>query len=534
MIKQEYVNIKINNKSEVYRYSKLGYNPVFGTDLEIKISDLPMSSSFIILATCDICENDKEISYKRYNITTSNQTDLYTCSQKCSRVKNKRTLLEKYGVDNISKLEEIKNKKVDTCRTNFGVDYPQQCNDILQRSLNTKELKYGDRNWNNPNKMKETNLLKYGFEYAQQSPDIIRKQIETMYLNQYPNMLKRYESFKIIDYKENGEMTLKCDNEKDHNFDIFYKLLWNRSKRNSTLCTICNPIDKNISGVEISLLGFIKSKYSGEIITTDRSVISPYELDIFLPELKIAFEFNGLYWHSDEHKDKNYHLMKTNMCEEKGISLIHIWEDDWVYKQDIIKSIILNKIGLSENKIYARNCHIEELDPKTSKKFLDENHLQGNINASIKIGLFYNKELISIMTFGKSRSPLRTNLLEEEYEMYRFCNKINHNIVGGMSKLLKYFIKNYKPKSIISYADRSISVGNSYEKLGFIKEGNTLPGYHWIVDGIRTYRYNWRKDKLVKMGFDSNKTEDEIMKEMGNSKIWNPGNIKYKMKLNYE
>jgi len=118
-----------------------------------------------------------------------------------------------------------------------------------------------------------------------------------------------------------------------------------------------------------------------------------------------------------------------------------------------------------------------------------------------------------------------------EYELLRFCNKLNTNVIGGASKLFKYFINNYKPVEITTYADRSISQGKLYKILGFELQGKTQPNYYYIIDGIRCHRFNYRKDKLIKQGFDSNKTEHEIMIEQKIFRIYDSGNLKYKIKI---
>jgi len=292
-------------------------------------------------------------------------------------------------------------------------------------------------------------------------------------------------------------------------------------------CPKCQHI---ISSYEKDLLNFIKKHYSGKIITNERSILSNNkELDIYLPDLKLAFEFNGLYWHSELYTNKNSHLNKTKECESKGIHLIHIYEDDWVYKQKIVKSRILNLLGCSE-KIYARKTIIKEVTYKASKIFLEKNHLQGNCMSKIRIGLYFQKELVALMTFGKLRKNLGQTHHEKSFELLRFCNKINTTVVGGANKLFKYFISNFNPKQIISYADRSWTMNNNnnlYNRLNFKQVKVTLPNYHYIVNKTRKNRFLFRKDCLIKQGFDSAKTEHQIMFEQNIFRIYNSGNIKF-------
>jgi hypothetical protein len=193
--------------------------------------------------------------------------------------------------------------------------------------------------------------------------------------------------------------------------------------------------------------------------------------------------------------------------------------------------MILNKLGKTPNKIYARKTSIKEInDNKLVKDFLNNNHLQGYIASSIKIGLYYNDELVSLMTFGKGRVALGSRNYNG-YELLRFCSKLNTNVLGGANKLFKYFIKKYKPQNVISYADRGRSNGLLYEKLGFSLIGYTKPNYYYIVNNVRHHRFNYRKDKLVKDGFDKNKSEHQIMLERKIYRIYDSGNLKYEFKL---
>ena len=268
----------------------------------------------------------------------------------------------------------------------------------------------------------------------------------------------------------------------------------------------------------------------GYIMNDTRKIIPPLELDIYIPSHKLAIEYNGVYWHSEEYKPNDYHLNKTIECEKQGIQLIHIFEDEWLFKQDIVKSRLQNILGLTPNKIYARKCEMRETSSRQSKEFLNENHIQGNVNSKIKLGLYYNDELVSLMTFGSLRKVLGNKHNDDSYELLRFCNKLNTTIIGGADKLFKYFIKTYKPIEIISYADRRWSQGNLYEKLGFKFIHNSKPNYFYIINKKREYRFKYRKDVLVKEGYDSSKSERQIMLDRGINRIYDCGNKKYVFK----
>ena len=288
----------------------------------------------------------------------------------------------------------------------------------------------------------------------------------------------------------------------------------------------CNKCTSSISNDEIQINNFIES-LGVDTICSSMSIIKPHQLDIYIPSHNIAIEYNGLYWHSEEFIDKNYHLNKTKLCQEKGIQLIHIFEDEWIYKQDIVKSRLRNILRLTNNKIYARKCIIKEVNSKNSKEFLNTNHIQGFVNSSVRLGLYYNDELVSIMTFGRSR--LGIGQKHDGYELTRFCTKLNLNVIGGADKLLQYFIRNYKPKQIISYADRRWSTGDLYNKLKFIRMHTNKPNYSYIVGKNRIHRFNFRKQKLKEI---NNMSEHEIMLKRGIYRIYDCGTITYKKSFN--
>jgi len=188
------------------------------------------------------------------------------------------------------------------------------------------------------------------------------------------------------------------------------------------------------------------------------------------------------------------------------------------------KSIIKNKLNLIKNKIYARKCVVKEVKSNIARLFLDNNHIQGFIGSKYKIGLYYNNELVSLMTFG-----YRHTNSKKEFELIRFCNKINLNVIGSASKLFKHFLNNYKIDEtyILSYADISLFNGNMYNKLNFKYIHLTKPNYFWVVNNIRHHRFKYNKQKLIKEGFDSNKTEVEIMYELNYYRIYGCGQVRY-------
>ncbi|QPX63106.1 putative homing endonuclease [Campylobacter phage F336] len=278
-----------------------------------------------------------------------------------------------------------------------------------------------------------------------------------------------------------------------------------------TLCPICNP---SISSFEKEM-----SELLGNYIENDYSILGDKELDFYLPDHNLAIECNGDYWHSESNgKDKNYHLDKTERCKEKGIQLLHIFESSWIEKKEIWTSIINNKLGKS-NKIMARKCVIKEVPKTEEKEFLDINHLQGFTGSSICYGLYYQDELVCLMSFGKPRFTGKY-----DWELIRLCTKKNTNVIGGASKLLSYFHKNNKG-SLISYSDRLYSDGSIYLKLGFTFSHYSSPGYYYFKNNKTHSRQQFMKHKLKDKleRFDPNLTESENMKVNGYNRVWDCG-----------
>jgi hypothetical protein len=296
-------------------------------------------------------------------------------------------------------------------------------------------------------------------------------------------------------------------------------------------CETCNPtVPAFVSGEEQALFDFITNEL-GVIngIQGDRTIISPYEIDMLFPDQRIAVEYCGLYWHSEfsSGKDKNYHAEKLKNTNKAGYRLITVFSDEWNTRQEVVKSKLRNIFKKTSQKYHARKLTVHEVNSDDSKRFLDSYHLQGNSSAKINLGLYSDDQLVALMTFSSGRAALNNKSTSGEYELVRFVTN-GSSVVGGASKLLKHFIKTYNPKKIVSYADLRWSEGNVYSTIGFKKVGAPTIGY-WYVDSYqsRHHRYNFTKKQLVADGNDPQLTEWEIMCELGYDRIWDCGHQKF-------
>ena len=492
---------------------------------------------------CPVC--GKNVKFHRFAIGYSR-----CCSNECHSIsketqeKRKSTNIKIWGVENVFQLKETQKKIKQTNLKKYGVENIQQLKETQEKTKQSNLKKYGVENYSQTKefneKFKNTCLNKYGVDSPIKNSEIkgkIKNSINNNYKIKWSKILKlQLDDIVIID----NNVLIKNFCEKHNEFEISKYNLINRLLRSNDIkyiCTKCYKVSNLSSIIESEVFDFIINELNMKnVINGDRTTLNGIEIDIYLPNHKIGIEFDGLYWHSDIYKDKNYHLNKTIECEKQNIQLLHIFEDEWLYKKEIVESIIKSKLNINENKIFGRKCEISEIDSKTCNNFLNNNHIQGSINCKIRIGLFYDDELVSLMTFGKKRISMGNKISAEgEYEMLRFCNKINTQVIGGASKLLNYFIKTYNPKSILTFADRRYSNGNLYKQMGFDFINNTAPNYFYFKSSemIRHYRFKFRKDILVKEGFDPNKTEREIMAERGYLRIYDCGHMKFEKVLSF-
>ena len=290
-------------------------------------------------------------------------------------------------------------------------------------------------------------------------------------------------------------------------------------------CFNCYPVVQTFSSVyEDEIVNWLQCLSIQNIQKGTKGVIHPYELDIYLPDYSLAIEFNGLYWHSElQGKDKNYHLTKTNLCKEKGIELIHIFEDEWIEKQDIVKSIIKNKLGLIENKIYARECVIKEVDKEEALLFLMNNHLQESVICKYFYGLYLKNELVQLVGIGKSRFNKGY-----EWELIRSCSKIDTVVIGGFNKLMRHVIDTLNIDNIVSYVDKRYFNGKGYKDWALI--GESSPNYFYTKEYLdRESRLKYQKHKIIKTEDNKLLTEWQIMQLAGYDRIWDCGNKVYKL-----
>ncbi len=479
--------------------------------------------------------------------------------------KVKKTNLEKYGVENVFQNKEIQEKYKSSMIEKYGVDNPNKLKEVRDKIDSTNLEKYGVKsplqNKEVLNKLKETNLDRYGFISPLQNKEIKEKAINSLYDNYgvkspLQNKEIKEKALKTNLEKYKNEIPAKLEEFKEKTrLSIFKKIYYNLLERNKNLveplfnleqydgrmyenkyewkclkcgnifkdhlysghiprCKICFPITTGYSNKEKEVAEFVKS-LAFEIIENYR--LENKELDVFIPSLNFGIEFDGIYWHSDEYKNELYHYHKTKFFKERNIDIIHIFEDEWDNKQEIVKSIIKSRLNKFDRIIYARKCIVKIPTTEEERNFLNDNHIQGFVPSKHCVGLYYEDELVSLMSFGYSR--FNKNY---EWELLRFVNKLNTKIIGGASKLFSNSGINY---NIISYCDRRYFTGEIYKVLGFNLIGKSKPNYYYVKDNNRYSRIKFQKHKLKDLleNFDEELTENENMYRNGYNKIYDCG-----------
>jgi len=522
-----------------------------------------------------ICFHCKRKKVKYISNGNYNKYCSISCGSKNEERKEKikQTNQKKYGVDNPMQSEEVKNKVKETNQKKYGVDYYVKTEEMKNKSKKTNKKKYGV---DNPmqseevkNKVKQTNQKKYGVNHPMQSKEIKEKQQFSVINNNLKNYNRKYftqNQIKNIDkltkefIEENFvDKNLKIDFDKYLSFFNFttntgYKYL----REKEVIYKTKTNIEQDINII-----------FNNVFETNNRTIIKPYELDLF--NNNIAIEYNGLNYHSfgksnskifnnyDEeniiiketkYKNKDKTLYKTILSEKKGVHLFHIFENEWLdsTKKEIWISKINNKLKINQEKLFARNCYIKEAktrkEEKEMNKFIKDNHLQGIEKSKIKIGLYtkQNNQLVTVITFGIPRYNKKY-----EWELIRLCSLKNTIVIGGSSKLLKYFEKTYKPKNILSYGNRrwTNKENNVYEKLGFDLINISIPNFYYFNE--KKYdlksRIVFQKYKLKKYleegkynitSFDENLTGTENMYNNGYRKIYDSGNLVYVKEYKWE
>lgn len=479
-----------------------------------------------------------------------------TCSRLCARrskttlEKRKKTTMERYGVEFHTQSKEVKDKIKSTNREKYGADcilsLPEFQDKVKKTNLERYGVEYPTMSQEVRDRRDRNNIEKYGVKSLLQRPEIKDKMRHTT--------LERFGTFPAPQSLDNVSIgqTMKFEQGFETASTGFpdYELLTTREEyehRQGHLkwrCKLCGREFDTYGATsqyprckcqhrdqeEVDFYTFVKSVAPDAMFNTRKTLPSGKEIDVYVPSRKIGFEFDGLYWHSDLRVCNTYHLDKTREAEKNGIRLIHIFSDEWEQRRDIVESFIRHLLLPHSHKdnLYARKCKCVELDKDVAQPFLNAHHIQGSDRAKHYVGL--RKEdgsLVAVASFQPEQKG------SGRYILSRYAtDPAAGTICGGLGKLVAFFRKRVDVISIKTYADRRVSQGTMYEKIGFTRT-KTIPPKYWYSKNFteRIHRFNLRKSEFKKNGllYEDGKTELELAEMNGFHRIYDCGYYVYEL-----
>lgn len=283
----------------------------------------------------------------------------------------------------------------------------------------------------------------------------------------------------------------------------------------------CPQCPHKVSKAEIDIFAYIES-YSGcATVLGNKNICNGQEIDIYIPSHNFAIEFNGLYWHTeDAGRGKTYHANKTRLCAEKGIRLIHIWEDEWLRNPELVQKMIARKLGESaEIRVPARKTTVVSLTKDEARHFLSEHHIQGFTSGTYYLGLKHNKETVAVMVIKRTKQELR---------LERYATSCI--VQGGFGKMIAWIQRNLDFEKITTFADLCVSDGSLYENNGWTRDGELAPDYRYVVGSKRIHKFNYRLKRFREdpdLLWEEGLTEKQLAELNGISRIWDCGKIRY-------
>ena len=500
------------------------------------IDSLPRTAKKKVVAKCDICGNIFERAFGLFGKTLN--PGVHACVVKCQRAKLEEYCLRTYGVKDMSVRPGVQEKRRDTCLKKYGTTSPLQNEDVKNKIAKSNLEKYGVENVFASSEIKEqiklTNLEKYGVERPTCNPVIFGK-VKATCLKRFgteysfqaeevkANIKKsNFEKYGVTNAMQNPDVRKRTEQTNLERYGVTTALVLQSSRDNLVAKNIEDygkAYPKGISKAEDEVGVYLNSL--GFEFKVDHSILSGCrEIDYYCDELKLGVEYCGLYWHTEnspEPRDKKYHHRKYMECKAKGITLITIFEDEWLYSKEQVKNRLNSIVSKNSTRIFARKCEVRDLTRKEACFFIACNHIQKDSNLGIHFaGLFFENQLVGVMSFG--RHPRKSN----ELVLDRLCFKSGVTIIGGASRLFKYLLDKTNILSIVSWSDNRWSSGEVYRQLGFTLQNELAPDYSY-ADVRHKKRLSKQSRKKKSIGCPENITEKEYNQSLGFSRIWDCG-----------
>lgn len=442
--------------------------------------------------------------------------------------KVKETNIQRYGVEHVLQADRVREQGRLTNLSRYGVEYAVQAGEVKERIRNTFATRYADGHPLKDSKVRqkcvETCRMRYGADNAMQSArirSIAHDNASLAYTDQINNRLSTYglRLLEVSGDKKGRRVVLEC-------LDCHTEFEAYVHNGSTPMCPSCSPAGRSLGEKEMHK--FLVSDLGVKVICGDRKILKPYEVDLYLPSHNLCIEYDGLYWHSTLwNTDRQYHLKKTLVAENSGLTMLHFFSDEWNMKKDIVKSMLMARLGVNIDNIHARKCSIRKHE---NLAFYDVNHLQGKPHGRLyNYGLFMDNELVCSVSISPSYVTRGGGL-----ELARFASRLNTRVVGGFGRLMAAVRKDFSGNILYTFADRRYSTGHVYTEYGFDLVSVSAPGYYYTKGGdSRHNRLKFTKDKLRnKLAmFDPALSEQENMANNGYYRIYDCGQYKFRLIL---
>lgn len=418
---------------------------------------------------CPVCrrENRGVLSTNTGRMTTCGSD---VCRNQLKQAKTKATSMERYGVDVPAKHEHVKLKQKDTFESRYG-------------SHPTKLAA-------TQNKRRNTNEARYGCATPAMGPKLQASSVSSQRLAKHKNYVTDIWPKRRLNIEKNLNIVAMSDwSGADAPIQWRHNTcghIWEKAIPDGSLpwCPKCG-----VSKEQFGVFAFISQHYTGEIRCDTRKIIRPFELDIYLPELNVAFELNGWYWHKDGNSTPL--VTKTELCRRAGIRLIHIMDWEWHTKREIVESAIKHALGLTPTKLNARSMSVLEIGVGVARDFLDANHISGFTRASTHLGLMDTAgNITAVMSLDTPQCG------KADLEIIRWAVSKNVSVRGGMPKMLAWVSTHLRPKTLLSYCDLRWETGDMYRHNGFMSAGDSAPNYWWCNGKYQLTQYSTQKHRL--------------------------------------
>lgn len=270
----------------------------------------------------------------------------------------------------------------------------------------------------------------------------------------------------------------------------------------------------------IESLGVTVQRQNSEVIPGRR-------VDLYLPDHDLVVEVYGTYWHREQFAGRDSHRERAASAVRAGARFLVIWEDDWIFRTDIVKSHLRHLTGTAARGVFARSTVVKELRYPDVADFLNTYHIQGAGARSAKFfGLEHSGELVAVSAWSRSGNALT---------LHRYAT--SRHVVGGMGKLLAFasaYARAHGLSEVVTFSDNEVSRGDMYRTLGFTLDRKIPPDYRYVIGNRRVHKSAYRLSRFrtdPNLTYVSGATERELADLNNIPRVWDSGKLRWVLNI---